>query len=340
MSSTQPSPLASEEIARDATWLAQALDPSAGTVRLVAMDRDSYRAASFLDDRLMQQPINAQIVPWPDVQAAVADDLRQDARWIFHVGHVGSTLVSRLLGEIDGVLAVREPRILRDLAVSPPEVRRRYIAPVQKLMSRTFADDEMACVKATSFASEVAAELVPPGARALFMYARPKNYVGSILAGENSVKELRMLESYRAERLARREMTLPPARNDAERAAAAWACEMTTLEAAADAMADRQIAWADFDSILQDPVAQLITIKDFFGFKAETDRLDSIARGPLMQRYSKDLSYEYTPRLREELIAQELRLQRNEIDAALAMLRAASEKSPLLVRSLSRSEGY
>src|SRR4029453_13584932 len=154
MSSTQPSPLASEEIARDATWLAEALDPWAGAVRLVAMTRDSYRAASFLDDRLMQQPINAQIMPWPDVQAAVADDLRQDARWIFHVGHVGSPLVSRLLGEIDGVLAGREPRILRDLAVSPPEVRRRYIAPVQKLMSRTFADDEMACVKATSFASE------------------------------------------------------------------------------------------------------------------------------------------------------------------------------------------
>src|SRR5690242_5038564 len=62
----------SEEIARDATWLAQALDPSAGQVRLVAMDRDSYRAASFLDDRLMQAPVNAQIVPWPEVESAMA----------------------------------------------------------------------------------------------------------------------------------------------------------------------------------------------------------------------------------------------------------------------------
>ena len=31
-----------DEIARDATWLAQALDPAQGMVRLVAMDSDSY----------------------------------------------------------------------------------------------------------------------------------------------------------------------------------------------------------------------------------------------------------------------------------------------------------
>src|SRR5438045_2596377 len=63
-----------KEIARDASWLAQALDPAGGTVRLVAMDRDSYHAASFLDDRLMQQPVDAQVVPWPEIEAAVWGD--------------------------------------------------------------------------------------------------------------------------------------------------------------------------------------------------------------------------------------------------------------------------
>src|SRR5438477_8653482 len=105
--SSAPSP---QEIARDACWLAQALDPAAGMVRLVAMDREAYRAASFLDDRLLQQPVDAQIVPWSDVENAMSGALRQDARWIFHIGHVGSTLVSRLLGEIEGVIAIRAPR--------------------------------------------------------------------------------------------------------------------------------------------------------------------------------------------------------------------------------------
>src|SRR4051812_48565132 len=129
-----------DEIARDATWLAQALDPAAGVVRLIAMDRESYRAASFLDDRMLQRPVDAQAMAWPDVEAAMQQDLRTDARWIFHIGHVGSTLVSRLLGEVGGVLAVREPRLLRDLALSPPEIRGRYAMLVPRLMSRTFAE--------------------------------------------------------------------------------------------------------------------------------------------------------------------------------------------------------
>src|SRR5262245_42345869 len=123
--SSAPTP---DDIARDATWLAQALDPAAGMIRLVAMDRDSYQAASLLDDRLMQQPVDAQIVPWREVEEAVDAQLKHDARWIFHIGHVGSTLVSRLLGELDNVLAIREPRIFRDLALSPVEVRTRYLA--------------------------------------------------------------------------------------------------------------------------------------------------------------------------------------------------------------------
>jgi len=121
-----------EEIARDAKWLAQALDPSSGMVRLIAMDGEAYRAASFLDDRMLQGPVDAQIMPWPEVESAVTGDPRSDARWIFHIGHVGSTLLSRLLGEIDGVLALREPRLLRDLAMSPPEVRSHYVATTPK----------------------------------------------------------------------------------------------------------------------------------------------------------------------------------------------------------------
>jgi hypothetical protein len=331
--------LAPEEIAGDAKWLAQALDPSAGMVRLIAMNLDSYRAASFLDDRLLRQPIDAQILPWPEVEAAVSADLRSDARWIFHIGHVGSTLISRLLGEIEGVLAIREPRLLRDLAISPANVRACYMPPVPKLMSRTFAADEIACVKATSFASEIAAELVPTGERALFMFATPRNYVASILAGENSLNEAATLAESRAQRLASRGITLAPVRTDADRAAAAWACEMTALEAAAWAMSDRYIEWADFDLMLADIPGEIARAARFFGFDADQRRIDAIASGPLMQRYSKALEYEYSPTLRTELITDAARRHGSEIDTALAMLRAAAEESDLLARALARAEG-
>jgi len=325
-----------DEIARDACWLAQALDPAAGDVRLVAMDRDSYRAASFLDDRMLQQPVNAQILAWPDIEQAITDELRCDARWIFHIGHVGSTLVSRLLGEIAGVLAIREPRLLRDLAQSPPEARARYLPVTPQLMSRTFGTGEIACVKATSFVSEIAAQLVPPAERALFLYATPRNYIASILAGENSVQELRMLAASRAQRMAPRVGALAP-RNDAELAAAAWACEMTALEAAAEAMAGRQLYWADFDAMLDDMPAELARVAEGFGFSADPAQLRAIAGGPLMGRYSKAPEYEYSPALRGELIGDAAAAHAREIDDALALVARAAEKSPLLARALERA---
>jgi hypothetical protein len=326
-----------EEIARDATWLAQALGPSTGMVRLITMSRESYRAASFLDDRILQQPVDGQVVvPWRDVAAAVAGELRADARWIFHIGHVGSTLVSRLLGEIDGVLAVREPRLLRDLAICPPQIRSEHIGSVPKLMSRTFAARELACVKATSFASEIAPELVPSGECALFMYAMPAIYIASILAGENSLKELRSLADFRLARLAMRSIDLLSARHEADLAAIAWACEMTALEAAAEAMPDRHIAWTDFDAMLANMEAELSRVAQFFDFDED---VAAIATGPLMSRYSKALEHAYSPMLRRQLIGETSEQHRGEIDAALAMLDSAAEKSPLLARALSRAGG-
>ena len=327
-----------DEIARDATWLAQALDPSAGVVRLIAMDRESYRAASFLDDRIMQLPVDAQLVSWTVIEQAITDDLRSDARWIFHIGHAGSTLMSRLLGEIDGVLAIREPRLLRDVALVPAHIRARYLAPVPRLMSRTFDEHEIACVKATSFVSEIAAELVPAQQRVLFMYASPRNYIASILAGENSLRELHAMAPSRAERLRQRGIEIGAGSGDAALAAAGWGCEMTALEAASQKLTNHYVGWMDFDRALEDLPGALADAVEVFGFDATPERIREIARGPLTRRYSKAAEYEYGAELRRELIAEAAAAHGRAIDDALAMLARAAEKSPLLARALARSE--
>ena len=334
MSSAPPPPPPTQEIVRDARWLAQALDPNSGLVRLIEMDRQAYRAASFLDDRVLQSSVQTVTLPFAEIAAAIPGDAREDARWIFHIGHVGSTLVARLLGELDGVLAVREPRILRDLAAAD---RREALVPVvRKLLSRTFGPGETALVKATSFVSEIAAELMPPGERALFLFARPRNYIASILAGENSVKEMAALADSRARRTAGRVNGLS-GNDPAHLAAAAWACEMTALEAAADEMADRRVQWADFDALLDNMHGALGQLAQFFGFEVSAERVHEIATGPLMGRYSKALEFDYSPSLRRDLIEQEVQLQGRDIDAAVAMLDAAATNSPLLARALARS---
>jgi hypothetical protein len=325
------------EIARDARWLVQALDPATGIARLIEMTPEAYRAASFLDDRLLQVPVNAHPLPFAEVAGAMPGEARSDARWIFHIGHVGSTLVARLLGELDGVLAVREPRILRDVANMPGEQRGAILPAIQRLLSRTFAADEMALVKATSFVSEIAAELVPPGERALFLTVDPRTYIATILAGPNSLKELAALADSRANRMAGRVNGLT-GNSAGHLAAAAWTCEMTALEAAADAMTDRRLTWGNFDRLLDDLEGGLGELAAFFGFTAPPKRVQEIVRGPLMGRYSKALEYDYSPSLRTQLIDQEYKAQGGEIEDALAMLERSAQESPLLARALARSE--
>jgi hypothetical protein len=322
------------EIVRDAGWLAQALDVASGMLRVIRMDANAYRNASFLDDRMLQEQHFAGIVPWVSVADAIPEDARTDARWIFHIGHVGSTLVARLLGDIDGVLSIREPRILRDLAALPKDQRTQLTPAIRKLLSRTFEPGDSALVKATSFVSEIAEELVPAGERALFMYATPANYVASILAGPNSVQELAALAPMRSQRMQGRAVSREPG-TAAEAAAAAWGCEMTALESAAEAMTNRRVSWADFDAMLADMPSELDRVASFFGFA--TDDIEAIARGPLMGRYSKATEYDYSPSLRRDLIAEATAANRADIDSALAMLQSAADTSPLLERALKRS---
>lgn len=325
------------EISADPRWLAQALMAQAGTIRMVAMDSDAYRAASFLDDRLLEQAHEVREVPEAEVAAAVAG-ARSDARWIFHIGHVGSTLLARLLGELEAVLAIREPQLLRDLLAIPPERRAAMVTTVRALFSRTFATDQVALVKATSFVSEIAGELIGPDGRALFLTASPRNYIASILAGENSSMELEALAPTRVALMARRAGPLPAPRHLADLAAVGWACGVTALEGVAAMRGDAQVHWCDFDRFLVDKPAHLAAIAEALALPAAPEAVAALADSPLLKRYSKAMEYHYSSALRAELIADATRQCGDEIDEALAMLGQVAAGSPLLARALQRHE--
>ncbi len=333
--SVQPLP---DHWTEDAGWLAQAIDPKARLIRLVRMDEAAYRNASFLDDRMFATQQEARLCPLDEAMVQAVAAGRDDARWIFHIGHVGSTLVARLLGELDGVLSIREPRSLRDLGFVSDEEGGEVAAALSRLMSRTFGADQTALVKATSFVSELA-PLLAPEAATLFLYASPANYIAGILAGENSVKELAALHEIRAGRLRRRGIELSGYdRSDAHCAAAAWACEMTSLEAAAEAMPNAPILWADFDVMLSDMGGWLERCAAHFGFAAPRERAEQLVAGPLMRRYSKALEYDYSPSLRAELLDEAASLHRNDIADALGALRRDRTAIEMLGRALRRAD--
>ena len=337
MATTVAAPLP-DRWTEDARWLAQAVDPLSRLIRLVQMDEAAYRSASFLDDRILRPELETRLCSLDQAMADAGSLERDDARWIFHLGHVGSTLISRLLGEIEGVLSIREPRSLRDLIVAREE-RPALARNLCRLFSRGFTQDQVGLVKTTSFVSEHAAILVPPGGAALFLYATPENYIAGMLAGENSTRQLAARHQGRCSRLRRRAIDLENFEaTNAHRAAAAWACEATSLEAASDALADRRVLWADFDVMLIDMAEWLGRCAAHFEFTVSQPRLDELANGPLMNRYSKALEYDYSPAFRADRLAEATRQNLSHMEAAIADLKEAARSAPLLKRALERAE--
>lgn len=325
-------------LAGNATWLVQAIDPHSRMARLVRMDDQAYRDASFLDDRMLAQGQVARLCSLDELVAVSNDIAEPPANWIFHIGHVGSTLISRLLGELEGVLAIREPRSLRDLDVATDEERQKLAKTLAKLLARRRPNDRAVVVKATSFVSEYAPFLVEQGAAALFLFTTPENYIAGILAGENSLKELDALHASRLDRLKGRGIELSGFDASApHRAALAWACEMTSLECAAEEMPDRQILWADFDAMLGEMTGWLARTARHFGLDEPDDRIEQLATGPLMRSYSKAPEYDYSPGLRAELLADTIRRHGQEIFAAVEALREVAASVPPLERALDRA---
>lgn len=330
-----------EELARSPAWLP--LESTGGAVlRLVHLDEDAYREASFLDQRLVGQGY-AQSACDVSVLEAAAARVAVRSHYIFHTGHVGSTLVSRLVGAHPGFFSLREPALLRALALRGPADGALRLEAALALLSRTWHPRQRAVVKITSFVSELAASILAAGedAVAIFMFVDPLSFLCSILAGPNSRAEIRQLGPMRLERLERRlgpGDLRPDPRSEGESIAMSWLCEMTALREAADRF-DARVLWVDFDRFLGEPRSGLAAILGALGPRPAADEVETLVAGPLMRRYSKAPEYAYDAALRREVLRSAELEHADEIRRGIEWLQKQAERYPLARRVFEMSAG-
>jgi hypothetical protein len=282
---------------------------------LVNLDEAAYQAASFLDERLLALKYPQSACAMSTIYAAAAN-LAPRSHYVFHTGHVGSTLISRLIGEHKRFFSLREPALLRAFADEPTAQHgaitadaSAHLVSVLALLARTWREEQRTVIKVTSIVNELA-ELILAGAdrpAAIFMFTTPVNYLRGILGGPNSRVEAKALAPSRLRRLVRRlgaaefESAEGRPRTEGEQVAMNWLCEMAALHQAGLRF-ESHVLWVNFDAFLLEPLAGLRAIFRRLGANPSDGELEALVTGPLMRQYSKAPAHAYDAALRRQVL--------------------------------------
>ena len=268
-------------------------DQDFSQTRWLHLSEELYRQASFLDQRIEPQALaTATLSLQRAVQFLNGDPSPAPAtRFIFHLGHCGSTLLSRALAASPDILPLREPLTLRQLATRQTQqpMNDSLLALVMDAHARVFRECQVAVIKATSICNNLIEPVLAsrPDVKAVGMYVSLETYLAGLLGKQSPALDLR---GHAPARLADwRQIPGAPAlqpetMNDAELAVLAWLTGMRHLVAAA-ATAPGQFQMIDFQALLESPESCLTTTAEFF------DHPDSV---PAIIRQWPDISIGYS----------------------------------------------
>ena len=294
----------------------QQLDLTAERVLLLRLDERTYHEAAFLDERLSSADIPGFWVGLDDLEARFR---RQPAQpppqhWIFHVGHCGSTLLSRLLGALGGYLPLREPPVLRSLAAAQRDLATplSLIDParwplvfdlVLALLGRRYRVDGLPLVKATSSCNNLLSPVLDtaPDSRALALYLSLENYLATMLRAGGSrtdtetharsrLQDLLALSGPESD-LRLYQLSLP------QRAVVNWLSCVALFSTARASHAERLLL-LDFDDFLRSPESELLALARFFGSSTDPEEIANALGSGVMNRYAKAPEHAYSAELR------------------------------------------
>jgi hypothetical protein len=330
-------------LAHSPEFFPHSLDARGERIAFIQLSKSDYQRASFLDGRILTPSTVMHPLSWQQVATALAPaNLTERCGFIFHIGHVGSTLLARLIGAHPAAFVLREPLLLRTFAQiyggSGPEPQWPHgetasrLTNTLKLFSRTFEPAQSPIIKATSFVSELSASLMQrrSARKALLMFVSPESYLATILGGPVSRQESKVLAPDRLRRLHRRigaEVWRVDSLSEGEWLAMSWACEMSALAQASSAAPER-IYRADFDEFLANPNS-LRTLFRHFDIDATLAEVTAIAHGPDMRRYSKAPEFEYDAGLRLAVLSEARSKHGAEIRRGMDWLEQAAQFEPV-----------
>lgn len=311
----------------------QQLDLASRRLLFLTLDEQRLRDAPFLDNRVLAAGMQGAWVPLDALGDRQPTARSPDPSWIFHIGHCGSTLLSRLLPQIGPLLPIREPPALRTLAQARRRLDSGESGPstedwdrtfdlLLSLYSRSYRAGEAALIKATSDCSNlvVPALKARPGSKAVLMYVSLDRYLSTMIVEGAPRPDI---EGHAATRLMDLEafMGAPDEvglteLGPAQRVVVSWLSGIAWLHQAKIVLGDR-VMTLDFDDLLSDGRGALRATASFLDLPIDDGAITDAIEGPVMRTYAKAPDHPYTPASRAAQLAENYARSSGLIDEGL-----------------------
>lgn len=294
------------DILHDPEYLPFRLDLANGRVLFVRLDANQRREAAFLDQRALPPQAQGAWVSLSALDAPGTSDVTADG--IFHIGHCGSTLLSRLLDSWQEVEGLREPLPLRDLAAAwqDPSPPRALLAMLMAYWRRPLPPASRVAIKATSSCNALIEPMLRDGdlQSAILLDMPLTAWLATLLKSEDSVRDALAAFDERANVLRAHGIAIDGehAPQDAiEACAMGWLAERLRFDALARGEFASRVLHVDFEDLLSSPGTTLSRIAAHLSLDA--DGVTRALASPAWGRYSKAQQHGYGREDREHDLA-------------------------------------
>ncbi len=282
-------------IVTDPSWWPHRYDPTQGHVHYIRATREDHRNATFLTDEYLKEANKPQAIPLKDT-ANVGESA--PIHFIFHSAYCCSTLLARAF-DLPGVsMGLKEPQILNDLSGwrlrgAKPE----QIAPVMEnvltVLSRSFKKGEQNIIKPSNITNGLAGLMlhVRPNARAVFLYAPLRDFLGSIarkgMWGRLWVRELlvKQLQVGLINVGLQGEDYLKL--TDLQAAAVGWIAQHQLFDQIIKQFGAERVRTLNSRKLMADQFLAMQGLVNHFNVPLEQSDLKKLVSGPVFQRHSK-----------------------------------------------------
>ena len=329
------------DFSRSAAYPLFAFDPAQDRAWVLHFRPEDYRRASFLDQRaLHHRDIPGWVVSRAELTAGLDSPPAPDRlHWLFHIGHCGSTLASRLMDLLPGVLGLREPLPLLTLANARGDVATQpWQDIVLHLLTRGFDDTRAVIVKPTSLVATMAGELLRGSGKGCLLWVDLQTWLATMLREKDLTDAVFDNEDLRLAGSGLDRDPLP----DGPRLGRAWLAEQIRWQRLmADPALAPRLMDLDFASLLADPAAISARLAAHYGLEVPADWARRIADSGLLRRYAKDDAQQFDAQTRERELAAAADRHASAIAEGLLWAEAVIDQLdlPVLVGRLRRDSG-